>query len=257
MTFRLSYRLVGFCIALVLCGCTQYLFIPNPSNIPLPSGKNEIKARTGISSGGLYFQGSYAPTNHIVIMGSYTSMFGAPDSTNGLTNNQFETIVGGYYKTFKTTRFEILGGYGIGHSWANYRIHTYFLGTKQVNGFDVNNNYKSFSIQADCGKFYKNFEGGLSFKLHPRGLKKPHFNSYTYVEPNHRDYSQLNYSLPTQALFAEPSIFLSAGSKFLKFQTIVGWSFPIGSQAETLSEVNYGAIVSGGITLSLFGPKEK
>ena len=255
MAFRLSYKLVGFCLALALCGCSPYLYVPNPTNVPLPYSKNEIKASGSLSSAGLCFQGSYALTNKIVLSGTYIGLNGNPDSTNLRGINQFGAIGIGYYKTWKGFRFEALGGFGIGNSYVNCNVKNPSFGVSGgQTGYSVNNNYSSSTIQLDGGIFGKYIEAGISLKLNYLGMYNEWYYIYDLSNDGKTIFDEQSLQLPSNVFLFEPAYFFSVGLKHVKFILSTGASIVLGPQSKYWNDknLNEGGFLSEGIIIDLF-----
>ena len=248
MAFRLSYKVVGFCIALALAGCSPYIYYPNAPNISLPYTKHDLKLGGGIGTDGLSFQGSYAIDSHVVILANYAG--------GDLKSNYFGEVACGYYYPIEGwARFDVLGGFGIGKvsdnelrtigfSFENYppQIH-----------YQINNNFKRAMLQADLGFFNKNVEGGFSVKLTSVYMSNAFYEIDTvnhWTGPSKSHFTQIPY----QSFFFEPAMFFNVGFKHIKLHFCYGGSTPIGVQAHfwSTSKLSFGYFFTEGIFIDLF-----
>src|ERR1017187_6703670 len=136
----------------MLTACSPNIYIPNATNIPLPNNKDELKVGGGMSSAGVYFEGSYALDSHIVVMAEYAGI-STTDTDATYFKYNFGEIGGGYYSHIGGHgRFEFLGGFGIGNLNTNLYYHPdlfTLFGSPRIEHFIIRNNFERLSIQAD------------------------------------------------------------------------------------------------------------
>jgi len=212
-------------------------------NVPLLTQKNELRlsAATGIEAYG--FQGAYAFTNALAVMGSYSNGL----TLDGQNRNSWDFEVG-YFKKFKDSIIiEIYGGAGRYHrdfqAWNDA-----LAGSLPFDTFTTN--CTEPFVQFDFG--FKN-RGHHSFSLSGKFgyLIYDHFHSFhAGVKPNGYgpEYSTTNHANtePTTAV----CITYRLGGKKLSFQAQAGLSI-----ATPVSDYDPGSdfFVNVGLSLRLFG----
>ncbi|MBX2926877.1 MAG: hypothetical protein KF852_03485 [Saprospiraceae bacterium] len=121
--------LLAIASVLVWSSCSPTLYIPNMLNTPLAGEKGDFKGTFGTMSkdvrGGSSYelQGSYAPGNNVVVMGSALFMDWGNSPFSTITGGNHRILEGGagYYTAFGRNeqgfamgRAEVLGGFGLG-----------------------------------------------------------------------------------------------------------------------------------------------
>lgn len=131
-SLRSLFGLLFIYASLAFTSCSP-IYIPNTRNAPLFREQGEAQLSGYLTSGGLDAQVAYALTDHIAAIGSYsygnvkrTTDTGVPYNRK----NSYGELGLGYFDRTRSTRFEVMAGYGIGEgtSYDQY----YFFGTSTV-----------------------------------------------------------------------------------------------------------------------------
>jgi len=211
-------------------------------NVPLLTQKNELRLSAATGTENYGFQGAYAFTNALAVMGSYSN--GSTFDNGNRSSGEFAV---GYFKKLKdSTIIEIYGGAGRYHRdfqvWDDALAGMLPPDTFRTNctepfvQFDLgfkNNGHHSFSLSGKFGYlFYDHF-----YSFHAGAAFGP-----TYTTTNHAS------AEPTTAV----CLTYRRGGKRLSFQAQVGLSI-----ASPVSTYDPGGdlFVNVGLSLRLFGDR--
>ena len=147
--------------ALVFNSCSP-IYIPNTRNTPLFREQGEAQISGYLTSGGLDAQAAYALTDHVAVVGSYSYGNVKRTTQDGIEynrKNSYGELGVGYFDRSRSTRWEVLAGYGAGQgtSYDQY----YFFGTKTV---VATGKMSRFFIQPSIGTNNRDF----NFTFTPR-----------------------------------------------------------------------------------------
>jgi hypothetical protein len=101
----------------LLTSCTP-LYLPATRNAPLFDEQGEAQVSGYLSAAGAEVQGAYALTDNIAITGNY-AYANQKKTSNGVEytrKNGYAELGLGFYNTTRSSRWEIIGGYGFGES---------------------------------------------------------------------------------------------------------------------------------------------
>ncbi len=186
------------------------IYIPNTTNAPLFSEQGDFNVGMHAGTNGFDLQTAIAVSDNVAIMinGSMASQHDA-DSTDA-HEHLFGEFGLGFYQPISTNgRFELYGGFGSGRG-ASYDTYEFFTtSSTYASGY-----YHRFFIQSNIGATTDIFDGGFSMRFAPVYFYK-YRSSGEAIERS--DFSS----------FIEPSIFARVGWKNIKFQTQIGFSFPM------------------------------
>jgi hypothetical protein len=240
----------------MLTACSPNIYIPSPTNIPLPGNKSELKIGGSLGTAGLNFEGSYAIDTHIVILADYA--FNNSTDSNTYSNNNYGEIGGGYYTKFdEHGRFELLGTVGLGSVSANQFYKGFNIGgPPPLYRYIVSNeNYNKFSLQGDIGMTRKIIEIGFSAKFSFISMPNItyHKQDVGYYGGYHV-YSDTSLSIANNEFFFEPCYYINLGIKNVKLHFCEGLSFPMSSNNELwlFNNLDTRFFVAFGLTIDLF-----
>lgn len=97
--------------------CTP-LYLPATRNAPLFDEQGEAQVSGYLSAAGAEVQGAYALTDNIAVTGNY-AYANQKKTSNGVEytrKNGYAELGLGFYNTTRSSRWEIIGGYGFGES---------------------------------------------------------------------------------------------------------------------------------------------
>jgi len=107
-----------YLLVLVLMSACSPLYLPATRNAPLFTEGGEAQLSGYISAAGIEGQAAYSLTDNIAVIGSY-AYANQKKTSNGVEytrKNSYAEIGLGIYNTTRSTRWEILAGYGFGES---------------------------------------------------------------------------------------------------------------------------------------------
>lgn len=104
-------------VGVAFSSCTSPSYVVNSRNVPQFGEAKEFSAVAGLSAVGGEVQTAYAITNHLAVMGNtYVVSVNDQRIEPFLRRKHFFGEAGiGYFAKNEVARFEVFGGYGIGH----------------------------------------------------------------------------------------------------------------------------------------------
>lgn len=180
-------------LLIVLISSCSPMYVPSTRNAPLFRGQGEFQGSAFVTTG-IDLQAAYAVSDHVGIMGDYSTLKEKPKDPQDPTQsfdrkrNYFETGIG-YFTNTKTRRVEVYVGYGQGKSTTTGQYN--FLGLGQ-NELIVTGNYRNYFIQPSIGTNNRGFNliftprfSFLNFYEFTSGVitEKPNEKIHLVVEP--------------------------------------------------------------------------
>ncbi|MEK6780965.1 MAG: hypothetical protein AABY93_04635 [Bacteroidota bacterium] len=168
-----------FIILLVLAASCAPIYVPTTRNAPLFRGAGEFQA-SGYLTTGLDFQAAYAVTDHIGLTGGYSWLSQnqelPPDEPEPSfqRKNNFAEIGLGYYKSTRSMRFELYGGYGMGKG-TSYDNYYFFFEDFGANGLVATGKYQRYYLQPSIATNKKKFN--LAFTMRVSAVEFSEFSS--------------------------------------------------------------------------------
>jgi hypothetical protein len=236
---------VSYCIFIILIfnSCTPYLYFPTTPNIPLPEKKHELNFNTGISTGGIYLQGSYALNSHLLVLADY-ARYGTENTTGYRHFWHCETGLGYFTSISKKFRLEMIGGYARGKV-SGYEYQAPFTYTYHFkNIYDYNNDINRFFIQPDFAYISKGkdfcVKAGFSFKTSYLTMENLKYR----IEQTNYDMTSIYYdsslNLSNKALYFEPSAFIDGSIYHFDIKAGIGISTRLGAKDDTWNNHSLG-----------------
>jgi len=207
-------------LAVFLCNCAHYYYVPDVQNVPLFREKNELHL-AGYYGGGMYsnsaeVQASYSLPYNIGIMANYMHGGGGNVSQNDYgKGNYFEGALG-YYKPFEKLNgvFEIYGGIGGGKQHHEYSSR-YFDQWEYYYQYDGSSDlsFSKLFIQPSYGLTFDMFDVAMSTDLCRLSYSNINNNITAPAE-----FNKVNSLSDKNHYFIEPALTLRGGWKYIKFQ---------------------------------------
>jgi len=210
-------------LGVLLGGCINSYYVANSHNVPLLTGKKDIRGSMNYywtsvdfvsTIPGFEAQGAYALTNHVGVMGSFLTAGQKLDTTT------FHATYGdlgiGYFATDKSKKLvvELYGVYGLG---------------SVKNGFGglatSSTDFSKLFIQPVIGYKSRYFDAAFSWRI--ASISHSSLNiSGTLPAAGQVSFDLLKSNLTYTV--SEPALTLRAGDDILKFQLQLGWSISPG-----------------------------
>jgi hypothetical protein len=146
-------------------------------------GAGEFQASAYVTTG-VDVQAAFALTDHIGVTGCYSILSQKQTlptdalEPNFQRKNNFGEAGLGYYKSTRSSRFELYGGYGIGEgtSYSNYYFFAKDFGVK---GIVATGKYQQFFIQPSIGTNKKKFNMAFTLRVSAVEFSKFTSNGFT------------------------------------------------------------------------------
>jgi len=197
-----------------MCSCNRYYYKPNGVNAPLLTAANEAHVSASITADGAFtdMQAAYSPINHLGIIGNFSTFSYKANDADVSSGNvdayaHLAELGAGYYYAMGDRRkavFEIYGGAGGGAMQSDINMNFFRSFIQPGIGFRTHYFEFSFNIRLSDIRYYN---------LNTNGHDSTYLQQQNLTYGNNRSIDNTNY------IFAEPSITLRGGYKFIKFQT--------------------------------------
>lgn len=197
-----------------LSGCVP-IYVPNTVDAPLLRNADQVRLAANAGLTGLDVQSAVAVTDAIGIMAN--ASFGSKSWEDSLSYNihhYFEGAAGYYLPLSSLTTFEMYAGAGTGKSISSDTWNNKPSGQVRATGW-----YNRYFLQMDFGANTKIVGGGFA-------MRASYVHFIKIDAENGREYRNVD------AYFAEPTLFASFGSPYVRFTGQMGLSWPIVNRPE-------------------------
>lgn len=196
-----------------MSSCSRYYYKPNGVNAPMLTAANDLHLSANATNDVAFvnLQAAYSPVNHLGIIANistYSYKADSPDVTAGNVDasaHLAELGVGYYYSTGNRAKlvYDIYGGIGNGSMKSDVNMSA-VRGFIQP-GVGIRTKYfeASFNYRLSCIRYYN---------LNTNGHDSNYLSQQHLINDNGRRIDNTAY------LFAEPSITIRGGYKFIKVQ---------------------------------------
>lgn len=199
--------------AFFMNGCIHSYYLPNTHNVPLLTEKKDVRISAGTYQGlqtGFEFQGSYAVTNNIGLMGNAMAVSGT--NSYGDSRIRYFDLGCGYFKPLNSHFvFETYAVAGFGSARNTFESGSY-----------NDANFTKLFVQPSIGYKSKFMDLALSFRL-----ASLNFTSLVNTgQIGGTDLTDIQFiQNNSNSFLSEPAITVRFGSDRLKLQGQYGWSF--------------------------------
>lgn len=225
-------------ISFLVSGCSHYYYVGNVQNVPLFREKNEMRFSGAYSFGdesrNIEVESAWAFSDKAAIMADFMSSWGGnKDFRNYGYGNSFNAGIGWFKPLNKYTVFEFYGGLG------GASMHHEYTGTYWDNSTGFYNQYDGYS---DMKYFKLFFQPSIGFSFNPVDIAfslRLSRLGYIMVE-DHTRTSYLHGTLKELSdnahYFAEPSITLRGGWKYIKAQLQLSYEGYLNNLDDSIGE---------------------
>lgn len=184
-----------YVLVLLLAASCAPLYVPNTRNAPLFREQGEAQISAYLTSGGFDAQGAYALTDHVALTGSYS--YGSQKQSNPQSNpmdytrkNSYGEVGIGYYDRTRSSRYEILAGYGIGQGTSSDQYYFFGLNNTVVATAKMQRIFLQPTLGTNNRDVNLSFTPRLSYVKYTEftndatgNTQKPNENAIIFLEP--------------------------------------------------------------------------
>jgi hypothetical protein len=216
-------------LAVLLCSCTHYYYVPNIQNVPLLREKDEFHFSGSYAEGDesrcFEAQTAYSVSKNIGLMANYMHAWGGEVSDNNYGRGHYIEGAIGYFKPIEDYGvFEIYGGFGSSKQHHEITSPTYdpIAGiTHTIYNGNTDVSFTKLFIQPSFGVTFNFIDLAVSTRFYSV--------SYNKIK-NHIVGNSDEYNFPTNLsgkshLFLEPAVTARLGWKNLKFQSQLSYAW--------------------------------
>lgn len=186
----------------LLQGCAS-VYVPSANHIHMMEKKEEVHLAGSFGNNGLNLQGGFSITDYLGFVAAYSAKDFAIFDTEKRKLQYYEGGVSYFRPIGDNSKIEIIAGMGAGTGEAEKYYERFDRGEFTKHFFQVNGALKASMTEA-----------GVSLRF--ANVNFTEFESSRNID-----------GLRTESLFFEPAAFVSAGSKNVKLESHLGYTFSL------------------------------